>query len=789
MRIPSNTYRLQITSEFDLFTAAGTVGYLHALGVDWLYLSPLLTAQTGSPHGYDVADHATLDPARGGAAGLARLAAEAHRLGMGIMVDIVPNHIGVARPWESRWWWDLLANGQQSRFADAFDVDWPAADGRLRLPVVVDDDLLPDGRIAALSVVDGELRYRDQRFPLAPGSLRAPGDDPQAVHDRQHYALVSWRMADADLNYRRFFAVNSLAAIRVEDPAWFAESHTEIRRWFDEGLVDGLRVDHPDGLRDPGRYLDALAELTGGGYVLVEKILALRLRDGAVDLEELPTSWATCGTTGYEAMALIDRVLVDPAGEEPLTALEDTLRGHPVDWEQLVHDRKLAVAQGGLNSETRRIAREVLAGLAPTERPAVGPLVDAIAELLADFPVYRSYLPLGRADLDHAVARARAHRPDLGTVLDLLERILSDPATPPSLRFQQTSGMVTAKGVEDCSFYRWSRLTSLNDVGGEPGLFAVDVPGFHALMAHRQQQWPAALTAGTTHDTKRGEDTRARISALAEVPQLWQDALTALLGLVPVPDPGFANLLWQAVVGTWPAESARLHGYVTKAMREAGEHTTWTAPEPRYEEAMQACVDAALGSAEVADVLRRVLDVVVPAGRSNALAAKLLDLTIPGVPDVYQGSELWELSLVDPDNRRPVDFVAREGLLAQLRAGARPRLTDSPDDAGAAKLLVTTVGLTLRRDRRDLFTGYTPVAARGPASRHVLAFDRGGAVTVVTRLPVGLARAGGWRDTAVQLPEGGWRDLITGREVDRDHQGDATLHRLLADYPVALLVR
>lgn len=257
MRTPASTYRLQITEDFDLVAAARVLTYLHDLGVDWVYLSPLLSSESGSEHGYDVSDHRAIDPSRGRASGLAALATEATRLGMGVLVDIVPNHVGVARPEENEWWWHVLTHGQDSPYAGAFDIDWAAGGGRLRIPVVGDDDLLPDGRIDHLSVLGGELHYHDQRFPLAPDTARGSDEDPNAVHARQHYELISWREADRSLNYRRFFAINTLVALRVEDPEWFARSHAEIGRWFEEGLVDGLRVDHPDGLRDPGRYLDS----------------------------------------------------------------------------------------------------------------------------------------------------------------------------------------------------------------------------------------------------------------------------------------------------------------------------------------------------------------------------------------------------------------------------------------------------------------------------------------------------------------------------------------------------
>ena len=792
MRTPTSTYRLQVTADFDLLEAARRLPYLHDLGVDWVYLSPLLAAEPGSAHGYDVVAFDHVDESRGGAEGLATLSAEARRLGMGVLVDIVPNHVGVATPRENRWWWDVLQHGEDSQHAKGFDIDWAFGNGRLRIPVLADEDVPgPDGAVAGLEVVepDGEpeLCYRGQRYPVSPGTaddLGRHGVDATAVHARQHYELVSWRRADDELNYRRFFAVSTLAGVRVEDPGVFTETHREIGRWFDEGLVDGLRIDHPDGLRDPRGYLDDLAELTGHPYVLVEKIL----EDG----EELPHDWSTAGTTGYDALAVIDRVLVDPAGEAPLTALEHRLRGAPSDWEQEVHDRKLEVATGILQSETRRIVREL-----PEPSTGAGQLEEAVAELLACFDVYRTYLPEGRERLESALERARDRRPDLVTTFDQLAPVLVDAGAPAALRLQQTSGMVMAKAVEDCAFYRTGRLTSLSEVGGDPAAFAVTPADFHAAMTARQQRWSRAMTTLTTHDTKRGEDVRARISVLAEMPDRWERSLGVLLDRAPLPDPVFGSLLWQAILGAWPTGvfgtlpddlRPRLHAYAEKAMRESGLHTTWTEPDATYERAVHAAVDAAFDDAVVRGVLAELLDAVVAHGWSNALTAKLVATTVPGVCDVYQGSELWELSLVDPDNRRPVDFDKRAACLETLDHTPPPARPRGPDDSGAAKLWVVRNALRLRRDRPELFTGHTPLHAGGPAADHLLAFDRGGAITLGTRLPLGLQRRGGWADTALALPPGRWRDLLAGDE-GRPVEGETAVGELLAALPVALLVR
>jgi len=770
MRVPTSTYRLQIRESFDLNAAATIAGYVHDLGADWLYLSPILKAEKGSDHGYDVVDHSLIDPARGGREGLETLSAAARALGLGVLVDIVPNHVGVATPKQSIWWWDLLTHGRQSRYAEAFDVDWQFGDGRVRIPVLGDEPH-PE-----FEIVEGELAYFDNRFPIAPGTAddRASANE---VHRRQNYELINWRRADAELNYRRFFAVNTLAGIRVEIPRVFDESHEEIIRWITDGLADGLRVDHPDGLADPAGYLDALAAATAGTYVLVEKIL-----EGD---EQLPTSWATAGTTGYDALAEIDRVLVDPAGRAALDALDSTLRDStdPVSWTLLIHGTKRAIADGILRSEVLRLERDLGIGLGLglglTE--AHGQTADALAELLACFPVYRSYLPLGIEHLHEAVRLAKQYRPELSQTIDQLLPILSDPGHPAAIRFQQTSGMVMAKGVEDTAFYRYTRLGSLTEVGGDPSEFSVGTSKFHRRQQLRQASFPSSLTALSTHDTKRGEDVRARISVLAEIPTEWEVALGELRTAMPLGDGPLESLLWEAIIGAWPASRERLHSYAEKAAREAGNSTRWTAPREEFEARMHTLVDSAFDDPHVVSILERVLQAIRQPGWSNSLSAKVIQLTAPGVPDVYQGSELWETSLVDPDNRRAVDFDERRLYLAAIDAGAHPPI----DETGAAKLLVTSRALRLRRDRPELFTRYAGIEAYGSAAKHVVAFDRGEALTVATRLPVGLARGGGWGDTSVIIARRPVTDVFTGRTFGG---GTVLLSEVLERYPVALLI-
>ncbi|QCB96769.1 malto-oligosyltrehalose synthase [Arthrobacter sp. PAMC25564] len=766
MRAPASTYRLQIRKGFTLQDAAETVPYLKSLGVDWVYLSPILTAERGSDHGYDVTDPSAVDPDRGGAEGLVAVSRAAREAGMGVLVDIVPNHVGVATPAQNPWWWSLLKEGRKSRYAQAFDVDWDFGAGRIRIPVLGDDSDLDQ-----LGIRDGELRYYDHRFPLADGSYSA-GDDPREVHDRQHYELIGWRRADNELNYRRFFAVNALAGIRVEVPEVFDEAHAEVIRWFREGLVDGLRIDHPDGLADPEGYLRRLREATGGSYLLIEKIL----EPG----EALPSGFACEGTTGYDALADVDRVFVDAGGQAPLDALDAELRGGlTVDYEEMVRGTKRRITDGILHSEMLRLARLVPAGAGLTVEAAA----DVLAEIIAAFPVYRTYLPEGADVLKEACELAVRRRPELDDGVGALLPLLLDGSAELGRRFQQTSGMVMAKGVEDTAFFRYTRLGTLTEVGADPTEFAVTPDEFHTRMARRQARLPLSMTTLSTHDTKRSEDTRARISALAELAPEWKASLGRIRELAPLPDGPLANLLWQAVAGVWPADRERLQAYARKAAREAGSSTNWTDPDAAFEETLAAAVDAAFDNAAVRAELDALLAVLEPYGASNALGAKLVQLTMPGVPDVYQGTEFWDRSLTDPDNRRPVDFGERRRALAALDAGDRP--ASFRDDA--AKLLVTSRALRLRRDRPELFAGYAPVPATGSAVRHLLAFDRGsgspGALTLATRLPRGLERQGGWQDTAIRLAAE-MKDELTGNTFG---PGTVEVGELLRDYPVALL--
>ena len=749
MPVPASTYRLQITPTFDLAAAASLCQYLRDLGAGAAYLSPILASARGSEHGYDVVDFDRIDESRGGPAGWRALVDAAH--GLQLVLDVVPNHTGIADAVENEPWWDVLRLGPASPYARWFDIDW--ARGRVLLPVLGDD--FDAGR--DLRVVGEELRYGGHRFPIAPGT--AAGTAAQ-VHDRQHYELVSFRRASVEQSYRRFFAVPTLAGLRVEDPAVFEATHRQVLRLVDDG-VTGLRIDHPDGLADPLGYLNRLRAAVPGAWLVVEKIL----EPG----EALPASWPVAGTTGYDALAEVTGLFVDPSAEAALSDLYRSLTGDQLTFAQHVEAGKRLIATTTLRPEVRRLAG--LCGSVPRAS-------EAITELLVAFPVYRSYLPEGASQLRAAVDTAVRRQPSLAGAIAALQPRLADPADELCVRFQQTSGAVMAKGVEDTAYYRYTRFVALNEVGGDPSRFGSGLDGFHAAQAERQRVAPHGMTTLSTHDTKRGEDVRARLAVLAEVPAEWEALVRDLTARAPVPNAALGYLLWQTFAGTGFIGRDRMHAYAEKAMREAADGTGWIDPDRRFETAVHAAVDAAYDRPEIHDRLAAFVEQITPFGRVNSLSQKLVALTMPGVPDVYQGTEVWEDSLVDPDNRRPVDFAARATLLAGL-AGP-PRV----DETGAAKLWLVSRALRLRRDRPELFTGYAPVHASGPARDHVVAYDRGGAVTVATRLPVRLAREGGWRDTTLRLA-GPHADVLTGRSWS----GPVRCADLLDVLPVALLVR
>ncbi|MEI8410766.1 MULTISPECIES: malto-oligosyltrehalose synthase [unclassified Kribbella] len=797
--VPQATYRLQLHAGFGFDDAAEVVPYLHSLGISHAYLSPILQAAPGSTHGYDVVDHSRLSEPAGGRPAFDRLAARLADHLMGAVSDVVPNHVAVPTPARlNKALWSVLRDGPGSPYAEWFDVDWGSGNQPLLMAVLgqrigkvlADDELSVDGDV---------LRYYEHEYPLRPGTENLPIAE---LVTEQWYRLAHWRVADEELNYRRFFDVDTLAAVRVETQEVFEATHELLLSLLHEGKLNGFRIDHPDGLADPRGYLRRLAERTGGAWVVVEKIL-----EGD---EELPRDWPCAGTTGYDALLRVGGLFVDPAGAAPLAAFHSELTGEPADFSPVVEEAKREVVKHGQYAEVHRLV-ELLARICQDDvrlrdhtRRAFH---EVVVELLVHFDRYRAYVVPGEqpsatavAALENAAARAREkldedRQETLDVVLHLLlgretgtaSRIDEHARHELIIRFQQTCGPVMAKGVEDTAFYRWFRLSSLNEVGGDPEHFGVTPEEFHAFAARLNQHWPKTMTTLSTHDTKRSEDVRARLGVLSEQSAAWAEAVREWRRLSedhrsPLLDGSTEYLFWQTLFGTWddgPLAEDRLQAYLLKAIREAKRRTTWTSPDEEYEQAVAAFATAVLADSDLLESVRRFASRQTEFVRAATLGQKLVQLTMPGVPDVYQGTELVDLSLVDPDNRRPVDYQHRMDRLQRLDDGAKP------DNLADEKLLVTSRALRIRRQYPDAFTGsYTPLPT---SNGHAVAFARGDAViTVATRLPAALHRLGGWGESTVVLPSGEWKNVLTGRVVG---SGAARIHELLEDLPVALLVR
>ncbi|MFD5785075.1 malto-oligosyltrehalose synthase [Streptomyces sp. NPDC127037] len=785
---PTATYRLQLQPEFPFSAAEDAVPYLASLGVSHLHLSPVLEAVPGSRHGYDVTDHGRVRAELGGEEGLRRLARTAREHGLGLVLDIVPNHMA-ADPRHNHALREVLREGPESPYARWFDIDWAAGDGRILLPVL-------GGRIGDETEhmrVDGEvLRYGEQEFPLRAGTAHLPLPE---LLDAQHYRLGWWRLARTELNYRRFFTISDLIGVRVEDPEVFAATHGKILELVGDGVVDGLRIDHPDGLADPAGYLSRLSEESGGVWTVVEKILT--------GSEQLPAGWAVAGTTGYDALYRIDGLFTDPQGAAELLGHYREAASPAGDrggyWTATVRRAAYRVVTHELAAETAlltRLASRICAGDPALRDHAPWALRTAVRELLVRVPVYRPYVTAGgpcseaaEATLDattvsdaKAVFAVREEASAVDVVRDLALGRLGSGTDRAAFcaRFAQTSSALRAKAVEDTAYYRYLPLISANEVGGDPGHPAVEPEDFHAFCTRLARDWPATGTALTTHDTKRSADVRAGIAVLSQCPGRWAGLVAGLARSAQVaPDPQLAWQAWQTAVGCAgiPAEerAARLEPALLKAVRESGLFTSWTEPDPVYER-MASDFVAAGPAADTGPVRSLVEEFAAPLAthvRAQSLGAALVHLTMPGVPDLYQGTERVYPALVDPDNRRPF----RE---------------PSPDAPADEKAELTAAALRLRRERPAVFgeSGtYAPLRASGPAAAHCVAFCRSGeVVTAVTRLSLRLAESGGWRGTRLALPDDGvWRDLLTpGREFTG---GTAEVADLFADRPVALLVR
>jgi (1->4)-alpha-D-glucan 1-alpha-D-glucosylmutase len=797
--VPVSTYRLQLRPSadnhpgFGFVDAAAVVPYLADLGVTHLYCSPILQAAPGSAHGYDVTDHGRISNDLGGAPAFQQLVTACRESGLGIVLDVVPNHMSIAEPEsQNAQWWSVLRDGQASPYAEWFDIDWDSRDnpGQVLVPILG----APLGEVLdELKIEDETVRYYDHVLPLAPGSL-VPGDI-RATLDRQHYRLCHWKVAGEELNYRRFFDVTTLAGVRVEVPSVFDATHEVILEQVRSGSVGGLRIDHPDGLADPGGYLERLAEATDGAWVVVEKIL----EPG----EQLPDEWACAGTTGYDALNRVLGVFVDPAGELPLTSLWESVTASRATYDDMVLEAKRLVLSDVLAAEANRLTEVALRVCAqePTLRDTTRRgLRDALVEVLTGFGVYRAYLPpegpadeVAREHVEQALQRARAARPDRADEIELVGRLAlaegprGAAAREFVTRFQQTCGPVMAKGVEDTAFYRYLRLSGLNEVGGDPGRFGVSVQEFHQACAEQSARWPLSMTALSTHDTKRSEDVRARLVLLSQDATAWGEAVTRWSALAarhrrPAGfDAATEQLFWQTLVGAWPIDADRMVAYLLKACREAKARTSWLSPDESFEAAITGFARAVLADDEISHDVAAFVAALGPAWQVTSVAQKLVQLTMPGVADTYQGTELIDLSLVDPDNRRPVDYPRRRQLLEGL--GDAPSLDDADADADAVKLHVVASALRLRRDHPEWFLtaeSYQPLDA-GP---HALAFARSDRVITVVPIRALSTCTHGWREEGVALPVGAWTNVLTGKAVTSNRLED-----LLADFPVALLVR
>jgi (1->4)-alpha-D-glucan 1-alpha-D-glucosylmutase len=640
-------------------------------------------------------------------------------------------------------------------------------------------------------------------------AINADPDRLDALLEVQNYRPAYWRTAGQELDYRRFFDVHSLVGLRTEDPRVFSDTHSLVLAWLRRGELDGLRVDHPDGLRDPEPYFARLRKAAPDAWIVVEKIL----EPG----EALPAEWPVDGTTGYDFTNRVGGLFVDSRGEEPLSALFTELTGQSADWPALVREKKLLVLSELLASDVNRLA-EVFLQVCERHRRFRDftrfELRQVLREAAADFPVYRTYVQaeagIVRASderyVEEAIAAARSHRPDLpADLLDffrdlLLLRIpapaeaMAGPEHELVMRFQQLTGPAMAKGVEDTAFYNYNRLVSLNEVGGDPGRFGVSLEDFHRESAAAQASWPRTMTAVSTHDTKRSEDVRLRLHLLSEIPERWGEAVRRWIAhnerhrRGDAPDRNTEYLLYQTLVGAWPLETERALAYMEKAAREAKAFTSWTRVNGAWEEELRTFITKVLADEEFLADLEAFTAPLVAPGRISSLAQTLIRLTAPGVPDTYQGTEIWDLSLVDPDNRRPVDYGLRRRLLAELKGGLSPEQILARMDDGLPKLWVLHRALELRRRLPEAFGEegtYEPLAARGERAGHAVAFVRGGqAVTVAPRLVIGLD--GDWQDTALDLPAGSWRNELTGERIEG---GEIRLRDLLGRFPAALLSR
>jgi (1->4)-alpha-D-glucan 1-alpha-D-glucosylmutase len=839
--------RLQLHKDFAFAEASALVPYLVDLGVSHVYSSPILTARAGSMHGYDVVDPTSVNPELGGEQGFRDFVATLRNAGLGLIVDIVPNHMAVGSS-DNAWWTDLLRHGRSSQYADFFDVDWDTTDPDLRGKVLAPflgrsyGEALETGEIRLAYAQPGVpvIRYFDSEFPIDPADYAhiaeagAQSFDPakpsgrEQLHsllERQHYRLAWWGSAGDEINWRRFFDINGLAGLRIEDPRVFEATHATLFRLYADGLIDGFRVDHVDGLSDPPGYcrrlrqrLDALAP-GRHAYLVIEKILGAG--------ETLPTDWGIDGTSGYDFMNEVSAVQHATSATATLEQLWHELTGRPAHFEAEEVAARQEILQHGFDAQLRAVTAALhrLARAEPATREMSAAKIRAgLIALLAHFPVYRGYYagskrsPIDQAAFEKALTGAREASPDtLRPVLDHLDKWLGgEPGDKAAVtRFQQLSAPVAAKSVEDTAFYRYGRLLSRNDVGFDAARLGSSVVDFHHACANRLATFPDAMLATATHDHKRGEDVRARLAVLSEIPDAWAEFLARCRSIeADRPDPADEIMLYQMIIGAWPLDlspydaagckafAERLAGWQQKALREAKLRTNWTAPDKAYETLAANFLSAMVQpNSPFLTIAHPFIETIAPAGAVNGLAQTLLKLTVPGMPDFFQGTEFWDFSLVDPDNRRPVDYDNRRQALA-MNADPTDCLQSWRD--GRVKQALIRSLLSLRCQAPMLFARgkYIPIPVKGEMRNHVIAFARHleGSALIVTvprlvhdlmanedRLSINPQYL---RDNTLSLPPqlvGHKFTALWSRGNLLPAEAELPLDRALADFPMSVL--
>ncbi len=854
---PRATVRLQLTREFSFDAAAAQIDYYAALGISHFYLSPIFRARAGSTHGYDTVDFHHVSDELGGIDGLRRLVAALRKRRMGAILDIVPNHMGVAGR-NNAWWNDVLANGRASRYAHYFDIDWTpehrSLHGKVLLPYL-DRPYADALNAAAIRVVDEngawKVAHYDSRWPVSESDIVERGDAAQfnaendegrerlnALLERQNYRLDEWRVAPERINWRRFFDITELAAMRIEDDEVFDDVHKEIFKLYEDGLIDGVRVDHVDGLAYPLRYCHRLRDelaarqakrpiesRDASAYIIVEKIFASH---------EPQRDWGVAGTTGYDFMDHVGALLHNPAGQGVLDVLWRRVAGKPWEFRGAVSDARRQVLGESFNADLGRVARgfHALALRAPaTAHLTHASLKRALIELIVAFPVYRCYgLPGALAPEDAAIlalAQERTMReakPEDYDSLDFIARCLRDAMDSESetsqveaaIRFQQLTAPIAAKAVEDTVFYREMRLLSRNEVGSDPNAFSMGVDEFHAACIARSRRFPNSLLATATHDHKRGEDARMRLAVLSEDADRWAGTVSRWMAAniahktsatgTSIPDAIDEYALYQTLVSAWPLVAAddptrELHGRVmqwwTKALREAKRHSSWIAPNAVYEEGCMKFLESILGDASFVNELSIFVDSISAAAALAGLTQTFLRLTTPGVPDLYQGCEFWDFSLVDPDNRRAIDYAARKTALDRSLSLTN-RMTEWRNGTVKQWLIATVLGHRAQMPQLYAVGDYVPVAVSGTHAAHVIAFERRfegtRAVCVASRWAqsflgtasdIPLIVAERWEDTALSIDAGEFTSLLSGQAVSVEN--GCAISDLLRKFPVALL--